>query len=105
MQTGHDKLMAMFVAGVIDDKDKGTLTSVALAKPTAGYLKCMQKTTKLERRKEIGRMANNNNAKRPSGSVHAVFRNMPVHDDALMGAFVDGLLPKDPLKDIAAKQQ
>ena len=30
MQTGHDKLMAMFVAGVIDDVEKGTLTSVAL---------------------------------------------------------------------------
>ena len=37
--------------------------------------------------------------------MHAVFRDMPVHDDALMGAFVDGLLPKDPLKDISAKQQ
>ena len=105
MQTGHDKLMAMFVAGVIDDVEKGTLTSVAFSKSTAGYLKCMQKTTKLERREELGRMANSNNANRPSGSVHAVFRDMPVHDDTLMGAFVDGLLPKDPLKDISAKQQ
>ena len=74
----------MFVASVIDDKEKGTLTSVALAKSTAG---------------------NSNNSKRPHKSVHAVFRNMPVHDDALMGAFVYGLLPKEPLEDIAANQQ
>ena len=105
MQTGHNKFMAMFVAGVIDNVVKGTLTSVALSKPTAGYLKCMQKTTKLERREELGCIANSNNVNRPSGFVHAVFRNMPVHDDALMGAFVYGLLPKEPLEDIAANQQ
>ena len=105
MQAGQDKLMAMFVASVIDDVDKGTLTSVAFSKPTAGYLQCMQKTTKLERREELGRMANSNNANWPTGSVHTVFRDIPVDDDTLMGAFVDGLLPKDPLKGISAKQQ
>ena len=65
----------------------------------------MQKTTKLDRREELRRMANSNNAKRPSGYVHAVFRNMPIHHDALVGDFFNVLLPKDPLKDTTAKQQ